>query len=451
LFDRLARAASLAPSWRLHGLLLALPAIAACQKEAVHAAPQQAQPVAVVVAAVEKRDVPIYSEFVAQTQANTTVDLRARVAGILVKTSFVEGGPVKKDQVLFEIDPREYQALVQAAKGQLAMSEAQLAFAREQVDTLRAKAQLAEERARLVKAQQDTARLKPLAAKDAVPQQDLDTAVAAEAVAMAAVQASEASLTNTELRERTAIETGTAAVAMAKAALVRAELDLEFTTIRAPFDGTIGRLAVNVGNLVGRGESTLLATVSTSDPLYVNLAISEADYLMVTKRMVAAGETVPDPEKSKGRFELLLADGTLHPHKGDFGLIERELDARTGTLTLRTVFPNPGGILRPGQFGRIRVVVEERKGAVLVPQRAIVTQQDARSVWIVGDGKAALRPVKLGERAESFYVVLEGLEGGEKVVVDGMQKLRQGAPVTITQPAAANPAKEDGKPAGGGR
>jgi membrane fusion protein (multidrug efflux system) len=364
------------------GIAVALAATGGCKGDK-EKQPAQAPPPAVVVAEVVQKTVPIYGEFVAQTEANTTVELRARVEGFLQKVAFKEGSRVKKGDLLFQIDPRPYEAAVQEAVGRLE----------------RAKALLEKSRA-------DVERLRPLWEQDAVPKQDLDNAEAAQKASVANVLLEEANLT-------------------------KARLDLGYTDVRSPIDGIIGRLGVNVGNLVGKTDATLLATVSSADPLYVNFSISETDYLSIAKRLKSQAQ----PEARKGIFELLLADNSIFPHKGDFGLVERALDARTGTLTLRTIFPNPEGLLRPGQFGRIRVVVEERPNAILVPQRAVQEIQGAKSVLVVGpDDMVALRTITPAESVGEFLIVRDGVKPGDRVIVEGIQKARPGSKVS---PSAA--------------
>src|SRR6185436_11613877 len=304
------------------------------------------------VADVVKKTVPIWAEFVTQTDAVQTVELRARIQGVLEHVRFKEGAEVKEGQVLFEIQKAQYEATLQSARAQLGKAQAELARAQETVEVERAAAQLEQHKAALAKAKLDVARLKPLAQAKAVPQVDLDNALAAEQVADAGVNASEAALKDTRLSQRIGIQQAQAAVEAGRAAVAQAELDLSYTTIRSPVAGIIGRLAVDEGNLVGRGEPTLLATMSTVDPIKASTTVSEADYLRFARRAAgrsAAGEPV--------QLELILADGTLHPHKGRVTTLDRTVDPKTGTIVFEALFPNPEGLLRPGQFGRVRAVV----------------------------------------------------------------------------------------------
>ena len=221
-----------------------------------------------------------------------------------------------------------------------------------------------------------------------------------------------------------------------KAAVDKATLDLGYTRITSPLDGLVGTTQVKAGNLVGRGESTLLTTVSQTDPILFRAGVSEAEYLRIAKDVVAAGRRA-DTEAS---IELLLADGTVHPHKGRIEAIERAVDPTTGTLAVQFTFPNPERVVRPGQYGRARFVVDTKRGALLVPQRAVTELQDLYSLAVVGEGnKVAFRNVKVGPRVDDLWVIEEGLKPGEKVVVEGLQRLRDGI-VVSPKPAAAVPA-----------
>jgi membrane fusion protein, multidrug efflux system len=417
------------------GALLA--ALTACDRtKAKEAAAPAPPPPTVVVATVARKTVPIVAEFVAQTDSVQTVELRARVQGVLERVRFKEGSEVKEGQVLFEIQRTQYEAALQTARALLAKAQADLAKAQEQVDVLRARAELDQRRAALAKARLDVARLQPLAEKRAVPRVDLDNALAAEQVTAAGVEAAEAALKDTELAQRIGIQQAQAAVEAGRAAVVQAELELGYATIRAPATGIIGRLNVNEGNLVGRGESTLLATMSTYDPIKVSATVSEVEYLRFARRTAAGGageRGVP--------LELILADGTLYPHKGRTTTLDRTVDPKTGTIVVDSTFPNPDQLLRPGQFGRVRAVVEERPDAVLVPERAVQEVQGAKSVLVVGaDDKVALRSVSLNERVGDLIIVTRGLEPGERVIVEGLQKVRPGMQVKPETAASGTPA-----------
>jgi membrane fusion protein, multidrug efflux system len=370
----------------------------ACGGEtAVVAAP----PPEVVVAAVEQRDVPIVMELVGQTKAVQDVEIRARVEGYLDDVAFTEGSVVRKGQLLYRIDPKPLQAT-------LANSEADLATWQ----------------ARLVKSQNDVKRLRPLAVQQAVSQQELDNAVAAETAAQAQVDAQ-------------------------KASVDKARLDLGYTSLSSPIDGLVGTTLVKTGNLVGRGESTLLTTVSQIDPILFRAGISEAEYLRLARR---AEELRRERGGKPVDVDLLLADGTVHPHPGHLDVIERAVDAATGTLTMQFKFPNPGGLIRPGQYGRARFVLETRQGALLVPQRAVQELQNLYSVAVVGsDNKVATRTVTVGPRVGSSWVIEKGIEKTDRVVIEGLQRVRPGTVVTPKMASSDQGAEAGAAPADEGK
>jgi len=388
-------------------------------------------PTTVIVTEATKKTVPIYSEFVGQTKAEETVELRARVEGVLQKVYFREGMPVKKGQILFTIDKRPFAAAVQSAQALAAKAVSDLAQASQRTDVLEAQAQLADAQATLTRADQDVARLAPLAKEKAVTEQDLDAALATQKSAKATVDARKANLTNLEAAVKYTIERAKAEVSASEAKVTQAKLDLGYCDIYAPISGVIGFLQVDEGNLVGRGDATLLATMSASDPLLVDFSVSEVEYLKLT-----------DPEtagKRKGplSFDLILSDESKHPYAGTFRVLDRTVDPTTGTLKAEAAFPNPGSYLRPGQFARVRVAVAERENAILIPQKAIQELQGVKTVMVVDDqNKVTVRTVKVGDKADKDIVILEGLNGGERVIIEGMQKVRPGGQV--------NPSKETG-------
>jgi membrane fusion protein (multidrug efflux system) len=350
-------------------------------------------PPAVVVTDVVQKTVPIYSEFVAQTDARETVEIRARVQAFLEAQHFTEGTLVKKDQLLFTLDKREFQAKLLQARAQLEIALAGLG-----------------------KTETDERRLKPLAERKAVPQQDYDNAAANLLAAKANVQA-------------------------ARANVVAAELDLSYTTIRSPIAGLIGKRLVAPGNLVGKGDATLLDTVSSIDPIRVNATISEAEYL----RFFA---TAKEQGRSSAPLELILADGSVHPYKGKLVIVDRAVDQKTGTLTFSAEFPNPDGRLRPGQFGRVRAAVETAKDAILIPKRAVQEIQGMQTALVVGaDNMVALRTIQPGETVGDLLIVRDGLKPGERVIVDGIQKARPGSKVNPTTAAAAGSPPSASQPA----
>ena len=340
---------------------------------------------AVVVAEVVQKTVPIYGEFVAQTDARETVEIRARVQAFLDAQHFIEGTIVKKNQLLFTLDKREFEAKLQQAKAQLEIALA-----------------------RLGKAETDERRLKPLAERKAVPQQDYDNAAANLLAAKANVQA-------------------------ARADVDAAQLDLSYTTIRSPITGLIGKRLVAPGNLVGKTDPTLLTTVSTIDPIRVNATVSEAEYLRFFARRKEGGSDVQS-------LELVLADGSVFPNRGKLVIVDRAVDPKTGTLQFFTEFPNRQGQLRPGQFGRIRAIVDTAKDAIVVPKRAVQEIQGMQTVLVVGaDNMVALRTIQPADVVGDLLIVRQGLKPGERVIVDGIQKARPGSKVNPTA-AAGSPA-----------
>jgi len=370
--------------------LVATLASAACGEKP---APPAAAPPEVLVATVVQRDVPITLELVGQTRGSEDVEIRARVEGFLEEVAFVEGSLVRKGQLLYRIDPRQLQATLATAE-----------------------ADLETWKSRLVKTENDTRRLTPLAKQQAVSQQELDNAVAAENAARAQVQAS-------------------------KSVAERTRIDLGYATISSPIDGLIGTTLVKAGNLVGRGESTLLTTVSRVDPILFRAGISEAEYLRLARR----AEEAKKSNDKKVPIELVLADGSTHPQRGTLDVIERAVDAATGTLTIQFTFPNPDGILRPGQYGRVRGVMETRPNAMLIPQRAVQELQNLYNVAVVGsDNKLAMKTVTVGPRVGSLWVIESGLTTSDRVVVEGLQRARPG--MTVSAKPAPPVSEGSGKP-----
>jgi membrane fusion protein (multidrug efflux system) len=366
------------------GLLATLIA-SACGGET---APAAAPPPEVLVSPVEQRDVPVVTELVGQTKGSQDVEIRARVEGFLDQVAFVEGSIVRRGQLLYRIDPKPLQAT-------LANTTADLETAK----------------ARLAKTTNDVNRLRPLAARQAVSQQELDNAIANQDAARAQVDANEATVD-------------------------KARLDLGYTTISSPLNGMVGTTLVRPGNLVGRGESTLLTTVSVIDPILFTAGISEAEYLRIARR---ADELRKERGDKPLPVDLVLADGLVHSHQGRVDAMERAVDPATGTLSVQFRFPNPGGLIRPGQFGRARFVLETRKNALLVPQRAVQELQNLYNVAVAGsDNKLAIKTVTVGPRIGDQWVIESGLSAGERVVVEGAQRIRPGT-IVAPKPAPSTP------------
>ncbi len=353
-------------------------------------------PPEVFVADVVQRDVPIYLELVGQTQGYQDVEIRARVEGYLETVNFQEGSIVRQGDLLYTIDRKPLEAILAQARADQATAEA-----------------------RLAKANNDVARYTPLVAKQAVSQRELDDAIAQQDATRSQVEA-------------------------AKAGVEKAALDLGYTRITAPLTGLVGTTLVKAGNLVGRGESTLLTTVSQINPALFRVGITEADYLRVARRAMAGGAKAGQQRD----IQLMLADGTVYPHLGRVNVVDRAVDPTTGTLGVQLLYPNPDLLLRPGQYGRARLLLDNKPGALLVQQRAVIELQNLYSVAVVdGSGKVAFRNVKVGPRVESLWIIEEGLRAGERVVVEGLQRIQDGMMVTA-KPVPPAPAAEAPAPAG---
>ena len=363
---------------------LALTMAVACEKKAPPAA---AAPPEVYVVDVIQKDVPVYLELVGQTLGFQDTELRARVEGVLETMNFREGSFVKQGTLLYQIDRKPLEAALAQATADRSTAEA-----------------------RLAKANNDVERYKPLAAKQAVSKQELEDALALQDASRSQVDAM-------------------------KAAVEKASLDLSYTRITAPITGRVGTTLVKPGNLVGRGENTLLTTISRIDPILVRVAATEADYLRVAKRAPARAG---GPPQAAG-IQLLLSDGTVYPDTGHIVNVDRAVDPTTGTLGIQIEFPNKDQVLRPGQYGRTRLLLDTRRNALLVPQRAVQELQNLYSVAVVdAQNKVAFRNVKVGDRVDTMWVITEGLKPGERVVVEGLQRVRDGLTVE-PKPAPATP------------
>jgi RND family efflux transporter MFP subunit len=369
-------------------LVLAVAVSVGCSNKNVSAA--AAPPPKVQVTDVIQRDVPIYHEYLATLDGFVNAQIQPQVSGYLIKQNYLEGAVVSRNQVLFKIDPRPFQAIVDQAKAQVAQAEAQLG-----------------------KTQLDVQRDTPLAKEKAIAQSQLDNDIQANLAAQATVQAD-------------------------KAALEQAELNLEFTNVRSLVDGVAGIAAGQVGNLVG--PQIVLTTVSQVEPVKAYFTVSEQEYLAFVQRNPTEAER-SEREKLLD-LDLILSDGSTYPRKGKFFAADRQVDIQTGSIRLAGLFPNPGNVLRPGQFGRVRFISYIRKGALLVPQKSVVELQGSYQVAVVGsDNKVSLRTVTVGERTGALWIVNAGLKPGERIVVEGVQKVRESMPVNptaVTAPAEGN-------------
>jgi membrane fusion protein (multidrug efflux system) len=337
------------------------------------------------------------------------------VAGYLLSQEYSEGSFVRKGQLLFQIDPRPFDAALAQAKGGLAQAKGQLAQAQAQL--LQAQAQLAQAAANQGRTQLDVDRYTPLAKQQAITQQDFDNAVQNNIAAKAQIEASKAGVETA----RAQIEAGNAAVESAQAAVEAAQVNAGFTRLDSPIDGIAGQAQVQVGNLVSPSSGTI-TTVSTLDPIKANFTVGEQEYLSLARN---------GAPMNRLQLELILADGSVYPHEGKFSFADRQVNQDTGAIQLTGLFPNPGNVLRPGQYGRVRAMTGTTAGALLVPQRAVTELQGSYQVAVVDHAnKVSIRSVTLGGRVGSLWIVAEGLKAGERVVAEGVQKARAGIEVS---------------------
>ncbi len=384
----------------------------------------QAPPPTVVVMDTEAADIPIFAEFAAQTYARDMVEVRARVEGYIDKWEFRPGSEVAAGQTLYVLDLRPYEAAVQQAKGNLHQSQADLDFAKNQVALLQAQANLLSAESNLVKARQDVDRLAPLVAADAAPKQDLDAAEASLKAALANVAALKAGVEQTTLSARTQIDSTQAKTEAQQAALQAAELNLQYATITAPIAGRIGDTLVPVGGLVTPASPQPLTTIVPLDPVWVRFKVSESEYLSWARQGGLPGEALP--------VTLILADQSEFPSTGHIENSLNQVDPKTATLELQARFPNPRHTVLPGEYGRVRVQVARRKGAIAIPQRALQQLQSVQTVYTVGpEDTVQLKPVTPGDRVGNLWIIEQGLVPGDRVIIEGQQKVRPGSRVTV--------------------
>ncbi len=396
----------------------ALILIAACSRPA--AGEKAAVAPVVELITVEQRDVPVYAEWIGSVDGMVNAEIRAQVTGYLQRQAYIEGSFVRKGQLLFEIDPRPFEAALLQARGRLAEAKGQVAQARAQL--AQAQAQLSKAEADQKRTQLDADRYAPLVKGDAVSQQDADNAVQNNLSAKAQVEAVAAQVETAKAQ----IEAANASVEAAQAAVETAQVNLSFTRLTAPIDGIAGQAQIQIGNLVSPSAGPV-TTVSTLDPIRVFFTVSEQEYLGFARSPDGAS-----PEEAMKRFvlELTLADGSVYPEKGKFYFADRHVDPKTGALQLAGLFPNHGNLLRPGQYAKVRALIRTQKGALLLPQRAVIELQGGFQVAVVdGENKVTLRTVKPGAEIGSMRVIEEGLRAGERVVVEGGDRLRSGVTV----------------------
>jgi RND family efflux transporter MFP subunit len=347
----------------------------------------------VEVVQVEQKEIPIYGEWIGTLDGFTNADVRAQVAGYLLRQGYQEGAFVRKGQLLFEIDPRPFQAALDQAEGQLAQARAQLANA----EAVQGRTEL------------DVNRYTPLAREQAASQQDLDNAI------------------QNNMAAKATVATARAQIQSAVAAVETAKINLDFTRLIAPIDGIAGQAQLQVGALVNPSSGPV-TSVSTVDPIKVYFTVSESDYLDWNKRFPT--ETTREAADKSLRLQLILADGSPYPHEGTFYFADRQVNQSTGAIRIAAVFPNPGNILRPGGYGKVRTAYRIQEDALLVPQRAVSELQGGYQVAVLDrENKVGIRTVRVGDRIGSQWIISEGLKRGERVVVEGVQKVRAGMQV----------------------
>jgi RND family efflux transporter MFP subunit len=347
----------------------------------------------VEVAQVEQKDVPIFGEWIGTLDGLVNADVRAQVTGYLLRQGYQEGAFVKKGELLFEIDPRPFQAVVDQAQGQLEQATATLA----NTEAVQRRTEL------------DVNRYTPLAKEQAASQQDLDNAV------------------QNNLAAKATVETAKAQIQSAQAALETAKINLDFTRLVAPIDGIAGQAQLQVGALVNPSSGPV-TSVSTVDPIKVYFTVSESEYLAWRKRFPT--DTTREAADKSLHLELILADGSTYPHDGTFYFADRQVNESTGAIRIAALFPNPANILRPGGYAKVRAATQIQQGALLVPQRAVSELQGGYQVAVVdGQNKVSIRTIQVGDRVGNQWIVSDGLKSGERVIVEGVQKVRPGMQV----------------------
>jgi RND family efflux transporter MFP subunit len=372
-------------------------------------------PPEVQVAAVQQKNIPIEREWIGTLDGLVNAAIKAEVTGYLLSQNYTEGSFVRKGQLLFEIDPRPFDAALAQAQGQLAQARGQLAQAKAQL--VQAQAQLGQTVANQQKIQLDVDKYTPLAEQRAVSRQDLDTAIQNNNAAKAQIDAGKAAVETA----RAQIEAANAAVESAQAQVDAAKVNTSFTHLVSPIDGIAGQAQVQVGNLVNPASGTI-TTVSTLDPVKVNFTVGEQEYLALTR---GAGNDL-----NRLQLQLILADGSTYPHPGKFSFADRQVDQNTGAIQLTGLFSNPGNRLRPGQYGKVRAATGTNTGALVVPQRAVSEVQGAYQVAVVDDqDTVSIERVKVGEQVGTMWVISEGLKAGQRVIAEGAQNVRRGTKV----------------------
>ncbi|MDE3165757.1 MAG: efflux RND transporter periplasmic adaptor subunit [Acidobacteriota bacterium] len=370
----------------------------------------------VYVAHPLKQDVSIYSEWIGTTVGYVDAEIHSQVTGYLLSQNYREGSFVRKGDLLFQVDPRPFQAVVDQAKARVEAARAQRNEAEAEVKQAQAEVERAQ--AALGKTQLDVKRYAPLVSDGTVSQQEYDDAVQANLSNTAAVAAAQ----GRQERAHAQVATATANVEVAARTLDAANLNLGFTRVTAPVDGVAGIRAANIGDLVGTNERSLLTTISQIDPIFVEFPVSEQEYLLMRTFLMGGAHDGQEPALS-----LILADGSDYPRVGRIDIVGREVNPTTGTLKIRGLFPNPGNVLRPGQYAKVRAATRTKTDALLVPQGAVQEVQGAYQLMLVGaDNKCEVRTVQVGERIGSYWIIDHGLRDTDTVIVEGLQKVRAG-------------------------
>ena len=383
------------------GAVLAVLLLIVMTRSGAKASVQAPLPI-VEVATVEQRDVPVYGEWIGTLTGQVNADVKAQVTGYLLTRKYKEGSYIQKGELLFEIDPRPFQAALDQAKAQMAQAKAQLVQDQAQRATAQANKQMS---------QLNVDKYAPLAAVDAVSKQDFDNADQTNLANKNQVLAAEAAIASAE-----------AQIQVSEAGVETAGINLGFTRIVSPIDGIAGVAQAQVGDLVNT-SSGVLTTVSTVDPIRDYFAVSEQEYLALQKR-------ISNPDKDHWKLQLILADGTTYSHPGEFYFADRQVNQNTGAIQLAALFENPGNVLRPGQYGKVRAMIREQQNAMLIPQASVNQEQGSYSVAVVDkDNHVSMRAVQVGQRTDSMWVIQSGLTPGERVAVEGQQGLRPGMTV----------------------
>ena len=360
----------------------------------------------------------MYSQWIGTTVGFIDAEIHSKVTGYLMKQDYQEGSLVKTGDLLFEVDPRPFQAIVDQADAQLNVAKAQLTQAKADVDA--AKAEIDRAEAAQLETELDVKRYLPLAKDGTVSQQELDDATQSNLANLASV----ASAKGKYDRTKASVTAAEAQIGVARSSLQAAQLNLDFTKVKSPVNGIAGIRAANIGDLVGTDQRTLLTTVSQIDPILVQFPISEQEYLKLRDFFLTKDALL------QSSLELILSDGSVYPIKGKIDIVGREVEASTGTLRIRAIFSNPGNVLRPGQYSRIRAATSVRKDALLVPQRAVHELQGEFEIALVGpDNKISFRTVKAGDRVGSYWVIDQGLNPSDRVVIEGLQDIKTGQTV----------------------